>query len=64
METTNAPPCGCKTYREGKTTVREVCGRHLVLHDAKGNRITFDKQAVGPHLGRDSETIKQRKGKR
>lgn len=55
-------PCGCKTYRDGKTMVREVCARHLMLHDAKGNRITFDEPLAGPHLGRAIERFTRNKG--
>lgn len=56
-------PCGCTTYLIGKTTMRDICARHLVLHDAKGDRITFDAPAVGPHLGREIEKIKPKKVK-
>lgn len=57
-------PCGCKTYREGKTTVREVCGRHM--NNSDGTRLIKASAPVteAPHLGREVEKIKPKKVKR
>jgi predicted RNase H-like nuclease len=63
---TTSQPCGCRIDYDAKRKafVREVCARHMVLHDAKGNTITFDKPVVVPHLGREVEKIKSKKVKR
>jgi hypothetical protein len=61
---TNATPCGCKTYREGKDTVREVCARHM--HNSDGTPLIKLAEPVteAPHLGREVEKIKPKKVKR
>jgi len=61
---TDTYACGCRTYLIGKTPMRDVCGRHLVLPDAKGDRITLDVPTAGPYVGRDVEKIKAKKVKR
>jgi hypothetical protein len=66
METTNATPCGCRVHYEAelKGYVREVCARHM--HNSDGTPLIKVGEAVAesPHLGREVEKIKPKKGRR
>jgi hypothetical protein len=66
METTNATPCGCRVRYEAelKAFVREVCARHM--HNSDGTPLIKVARPVteAPHLGREIEKIKPKKGKR
>jgi len=57
-------PCGCTTYREGKTLVREVCGWHMNNSDGTPLVKVREVAVEQRHLGREVEKITAKKGKR